>query len=281
MVRLGEQAAGEALQQAVRSACANAKVNPAQLTRTVAGVAGVGRAEIRDSVQHALRQVVAGNRCYYGCAGCIAGCFCGWSGVVVVAGTGLSRSRGIAGRDGSCRGWGWPFPTKVPGPGSDGRWWLRFSGRVMRACAANGTQYPAGLAARGPPTSGVGSERHAAAGFWGASAGSRCRGQRRRPMAVEVFLRAGRELAALAQIAASRVFAADATSSSHVRRCVRSCPNLREAFYNSLQTQLPNATLLPDSRSGAWSFANGAPRLTLGNHGCHRFTEFRRPPIDN
>jgi len=37
MVRLGEQAAGEALQQAVRSACANAKVNPAQLTRTVAG----------------------------------------------------------------------------------------------------------------------------------------------------------------------------------------------------------------------------------------------------
>jgi N-acetylglucosamine kinase-like BadF-type ATPase len=67
------------------------------------------------------------------------------------------------------------------------------------------------------------------------------------PFAVAVFARAGRELAALAKIAASRVFAPEANVPVAMSGgAFGHAANLREAFYNSLQTQLPNATLLPD-----------------------------------
>src|SRR5271168_2362309 len=58
VVRLGEQSAREALQQAVRGACEDAKIDPARLTRTVAGVAGAGRAEVRGFLRQSLREVV-------------------------------------------------------------------------------------------------------------------------------------------------------------------------------------------------------------------------------
>jgi N-acetylglucosamine kinase-like BadF-type ATPase len=67
------------------------------------------------------------------------------------------------------------------------------------------------------------------------------------PFALEVFSRAGRELATLAKIAASRVFPADASVPVAMSGgAFGHAPNLREAFYNSLQGQLPNARLLPD-----------------------------------
>jgi N-acetylglucosamine kinase-like BadF-type ATPase len=67
------------------------------------------------------------------------------------------------------------------------------------------------------------------------------------PMAAEVFLRAGRELAALAKIAGCRVFDADANVPVAMSGgAFAHAPSLREAFYNSLQAQLPQARLLPD-----------------------------------
>ena len=66
-------------------------------------------------------------------------------------------------------------------------------------------------------------------------------------IAAEVFLRAGKELATLAKIAASRVFAADAPVPVAMSGgAFAHAPNLREAFYNGLQAQLPEARLLPD-----------------------------------
>ena len=66
-------------------------------------------------------------------------------------------------------------------------------------------------------------------------------------IAADILLRAGRELGALAKIAASRVFAADANVPVAMSGgAFAHAPNLREAFYNSLQAQLPHATLLPD-----------------------------------
>jgi N-acetylglucosamine kinase-like BadF-type ATPase len=67
------------------------------------------------------------------------------------------------------------------------------------------------------------------------------------PIAAEVFLRAGRELATLARIAGRRIFGADANVPVAMSGgAFARAPNLREAFYNSLQAQLPQARLLPD-----------------------------------
>jgi N-acetylglucosamine kinase-like BadF-type ATPase len=63
----------------------------------------------------------------------------------------------------------------------------------------------------------------------------------------EIFVQAGEKLACLANLAANHLFG----RKGEVRVAMSGgafahAPNLREAFYNSLKTQLPDAILQPD-----------------------------------
>jgi len=170
-------------------------------------------------------------------------------GVVVVAGTGsIALARNSGGETARAGGWGWAISDEGSGPwigravvaavfrARDARHVPQMEHSILRAWQLADHQHLVSAANATPqPDFGALLPEVVAA----ANAGD--------PMAVEVFLRAGRELAALAQIAASRVFAADGNVPVAMSGgAFAHAPNLREAFYNSLQTQLPNATLLPD-----------------------------------
>jgi glucosamine kinase len=250
VVRLGEQAARAALQQTIRAACADAKIDPAQVKRTVAGVAGVGRAEIRNFVQHALREVVSGEVVVVtDVRPALQAAFADGPGVVVVSGTGsIALARNSRGDTARAGGWGWAISDEGSGPwigraavaavfhARDASETAQMEERVLRAWQLADYQHLVS-AANATPQPDFGSLLPEI--VMAANAGD--------PIAVEIFLRAGRELAALAKIAASRVFATDADVPVAMSGgAFAHAPNLREAFYNSLQDQLPNAKLLPD-----------------------------------
>ena len=250
VVRLGEPAAREALQQAARDTCANAKVDPDRITRTVAGVAGVGREEVRDFVDKALREAVGGDVAVVTDVQiALQAAFADGPGVVVISGTGsIALAQDGKGKTARAGGWGWAISDEGSGP-----WIGRAAvGAILHArdigtvCElermvlrvwqlADREQLVRAANALPQPDFGALLPDVASA----ANAGDLT--------AVGVFARAGRELAALAKIAASRVFAANASVPVAMSGgAFGHAPNLREAFYNSLQAQLPSAILLPD-----------------------------------
>jgi glucosamine kinase len=250
VVRLGERTAREALQQAARAACAKAKIDPALLARTVAGVAGAGRAEVRDFVQHALQEVVAGETIVVtDVEAALDAAFGNGPGVVVVSGTGsIAFCRNSQGETSRAGGWGWAISDEGSGPwigraavtavfrARDAGETVQMEQSILRLWQLSGHQQLVSAANATPqPDFGALLPELVAA----ANAGD--------PIAAEVFLRAGRELAGLAKIAASRVFAAPANVPVAMSGgAFAHAPNLRQGFYNSLQAQLPNAKLLPD-----------------------------------
>lgn len=264
VVRVGEASARQALQQAVHSACANSSIDPSQVSCTVAGVAGVGRPEIRDFILQVLREVVGGEVAVVTDAEtALHAGFQTGSGVIVVAGTGsIALAQDGRGKTARAGGWGWAISDEGSGP------WIGRAAvtAVLRARdAGEHTQMEQGIlrawqlpdrdhlvgAANGAPQPDFGGLLPEV--VTAANAGDR--------MAREVFTRAGEELARLAGLAASRIF--EATSTVRVAMSggvFAHAPNLREAFYNGLQTQLPNATLLPDLADpvlGALQMARG------------------------
>jgi N-acetylglucosamine kinase-like BadF-type ATPase len=250
IVRLGEQAAREALQQSVLAACANAKIDARRISRTVAGVAGVGRAEVREFMRETLREIVAGEIIVVtDVEAALDAAFANGPGVVVVSGTGsIAFARNSQNETSRAGGWGWAISDE--GSGSwIGRaavtavFCMRDAGQsaqmeqtILRAWQLTDHQQLVSAANATPqPDFGALLPEVVAAANSGDS------------IAAEVFLRAGRELAALAKIVVSRVFAADANVPVAMSGgAFAHAPNLREAFYNSLQAQLPHAVLLPD-----------------------------------
>jgi len=250
VVRLGEHAAREALHKAVLGACANAKIAPAQLTRTVAGVAGVGPREVHDFVQRSLQAVVGGEVLVVAdVLTALQAAVADGPGVVVISGTGsIALARNNQGETARAGGWGWAISDEGSGP------WIgraavaafiraREMGQVSRMELGillplqlpMDHDFVSAINATPQPDFGAVLPEVVAA----ANAGD--------PFAAEVFARAGRELATLAKIAASRVFAPETNVPVAMSGgAFRHAPNLREAFYNSLQAQLPNAALLPD-----------------------------------
>lgn len=106
--KVGEDAAGRALESAVAEACRSAGVTPQQITRTCIGIAGSSIPEVTDWTYSVLKQLVAGEVQVVNDA-LIAhhAAFRGRPGVLLIAGTG-SNVLGIndCGESGRAGGWG-------------------------------------------------------------------------------------------------------------------------------------------------------------------------------
>ena len=106
--KVGEDAAGKALEAAIADVCRSARVNPREITRTCIGIAGSSIPEVTDWTYSVLKQLVGGEVQVVNDA-LIAhrAAFDDGPGVLVIAGTGSNvlgiNDRGESGRAG---GWG-------------------------------------------------------------------------------------------------------------------------------------------------------------------------------
>ena len=250
VVRLGEQAARAALHQAVQGACENAKITPQQITRTVAGIAGTGRPETKGFLQKVLCEIVSGGVVVVTDADtALHAAFADGPGVVVISGTGsIAIARDGKGQTSRAGGWGWAISDEGSGP-----WIGRAAVTAILRARDAGSVYVMEQAilqawrvsdihhlvqaanATPPPDFGALLPVLVEAANSGDAP------------AREIFRRAGEELARLALVAANRLFAtAVRVPVAMSGGAFAHAPNLLEAFYNSLQAQLPNASLLPE-----------------------------------
>lgn len=250
VVRSGELLAGQALRHAVTAAFASANITPSQVQRTAAGVAGAGRAEVREFVVRTLREVVSGEILVStDVESALEAAFGEGPGVVVVSGTGsIAWARNSAGETARAGGWGWAISDE-----GSGTWLGREAVAALfraRDCGRTAAIEPAILGAwnltdyqqlvvavNATPQPDFGALLpHIVAA---ANAGD--------TLALEVFLSAGQSLAVLAGLAASRVFPAKANVPVAMSGgAFTHAPHLREAFHSSVKTLLPDATLSPD-----------------------------------
>jgi glucosamine kinase len=108
ITRVGEVRARGALQKAIREACAAAQIGPRQVARACIGVAGVGRAEIAETIRKFVAEIIPGEIEVVGDMQiALAAAFGAGPGVVVVAGTGsIAHGRNAQGRTARAGGWG-------------------------------------------------------------------------------------------------------------------------------------------------------------------------------
>ena len=117
VIRVGERQARESLGAAIRQACAAANVNPAQIQRTCAGVAGGARPEIDGVVRRMLSELVSGQIEVVGdMVIAMEAAFGGGPGVIVIAGTGsIAYGRNSKGETARAGGWGFAISDEGSG----------------------------------------------------------------------------------------------------------------------------------------------------------------------
>jgi glucosamine kinase len=108
VTRVEEARARESLHQAIREACAAAKIHPRQIDRACIGVAGVGRDEVADMVRNIVAEVISGEIEVVGdMAIAMEAAFGAGPGVIVIAGTGsIAYGRNAQGITARAGGWG-------------------------------------------------------------------------------------------------------------------------------------------------------------------------------
>ena len=116
-IRVGEERSRQALQAAVREACAAARVEPSEISRTCLGMAGAARPQIEKQVRAVLTDLVGGEVEIVGdMVIALEAAFRGGPGLVVVAGTG-SIAYGRNERGQTARAGGWGFAISDEGSG--------------------------------------------------------------------------------------------------------------------------------------------------------------------
>ncbi len=117
VIRVGERQARESLGAAIRQACAAANVNPAQIQRTCAGVAGGARPEIDELVRRMLSEFVSGQIEVVGdMVIAMEAAFGSGPGVIVIAGTGsIAYGRNSKGETARAGGWGFAISDEGSG----------------------------------------------------------------------------------------------------------------------------------------------------------------------
>lgn len=117
VVRVGEQAAGEAVTAAIRQACTAAKVDPADIIRACIGAAGAGRPEIQETLHRIVSSVIPGEIEVVGdTVTSLEAAFGERPGIIVIAGTG-SIAYGRNARGQTARAGGWGFAISDEGSG--------------------------------------------------------------------------------------------------------------------------------------------------------------------
>jgi len=108
IVRIGETQARESLAAAIKQACEAAQVNPQQVSRTCAGVAGGGQPRVSEAVRRIVCELVAGEVQIVGdMVIALEAAFGEGPGVIVIAGTGsIAYGRNPAGETARAGGWG-------------------------------------------------------------------------------------------------------------------------------------------------------------------------------
>jgi glucosamine kinase len=117
IARVGEARARESLHQAVRQACEAAKIDPKDVRRACAGVAGAGRKEVATVVQKMLAEIVAGEIEVVGDMQIAMQAALGSGpGVIVIAGTGsIAYGRDANGKTARAGGWGYSISDEGSG----------------------------------------------------------------------------------------------------------------------------------------------------------------------
>ena len=108
IIRVGEVRARESLHQAIRQACAAAKIDPQQLHRACVGVAGVASEEVANAVRKLVAEVISTEIQVLGDMQIALQAALGTEpGVVVIAGTGsIAFGRDAQGKTARAGGWG-------------------------------------------------------------------------------------------------------------------------------------------------------------------------------
>lgn len=116
-IRVGAERSRQALEAAIREACAAGNVQPAQITRTCVGMAGGARPQVEQQVRDSVGEVVGGEIKVAGdMAIALEAAFPGAPGMVVIAGTG-SIAYGRNSRGETARAGGWGFAISDEGSG--------------------------------------------------------------------------------------------------------------------------------------------------------------------
>jgi glucosamine kinase len=108
ITRVGEESARDSMHEAIRTACAAAKVSPQQISATCVGAAGAAREEVAWAVRRFVTELVSGQVEVVGdMAIALEAAFGAASGVIVIAGTGsIAYGRDASGNTARAGGWG-------------------------------------------------------------------------------------------------------------------------------------------------------------------------------
>jgi glucosamine kinase len=117
VVRLGQMQAREALHAGVRQACAAAKITPDQIRRICVGAAGAARPEIAAAIRSILAELTPATVEVVGdMVIALEAAFGSGPGVIVIAGTGsIVWGRDVAGRTARAGGWGFAISDEGSG----------------------------------------------------------------------------------------------------------------------------------------------------------------------
>jgi glucosamine kinase len=272
VTRVGEARARESLHQAIREACAAAKIEPGQLRRACIGAAGAGREEIASIVRGIVAEVIPGEIEIVGDMQiALEAAFGAGPGVIVIAGTGsIAYGRDSNGRTARAGGWGFAISDE-----GSAHWIGRMAvSRLLRAAdeddqVAEGqaTKAQSNKTQRAPASSLF----HDLAAAWNidsieqlirtanstpdfaalfpavlSAAGARD------VVAQRVLAQAGAELAQLAGIVLRRLFPGQLSSASSVVPLAmvggvfRHALGVRELFYDEIRSVYPNIALNPE-----------------------------------
>jgi len=252
VVRVGEAQARDALATAIRQACAAANVAPSQINKTCVGLAGAARPEIRELVHRIVTELVSGEIEVVGdIVIVLEAAFGAGPGVIVIAGTGsIAHGRNAEGQTARAGGWGFAISDE-----GSGHWIGReVVAAAIRACDGEGVQNSRaleslmkcwGLDTREQlvPAANATPPPDFAALFPSVLALA----DSRDPIALEVLVRAGAELANLAGTVLRRLFrqpgAVPVAMSGGV---FRSSPFVRQVFCENLHSKHPQAAINPD-----------------------------------
>jgi glucosamine kinase len=265
VIRVGEAQARKSLASAIHQGCAAAKITPKQIKRTCIGVAGGARPETTETVRRILSELVSGEIEVVGdMVIAMEAASDGGPGVVVIAGTGsIAYGRNAAGQMARAGGWGFAISDE-----GSGHWIGRAAvTTVMRVCdeGQNGGLLENIMKVWGVITREqmiVVSNASPPPDFAGLFPAVLAAADAGDPSAHDILARAGVELATLARIVISRLFAdADTAPVAMSGGVFRNSALVRQVFYNRLRLECPNAVVnlnLVDPVKGALELARRA-----------------------